>query len=59
MMSASVVSRQESQTVIQDNDTIQVAVLDDSYTFEDLKVDMTMDGKVVKSDPTLTQALFS
>lgn len=48
MMSASVVSRQESQTVIQDNDTIQVAVLDESYTFEDLKVDMTMDGKVVK-----------
>ncbi|XP_026743294.1 adenylate cyclase type 10-like [Trichoplusia ni] len=54
MMSVSVVSRQESQTVVQDNDTIQVAVLDESYTFEDLKVDMTMDAIILKTYDSLT-----
>ncbi|XP_037295199.1 adenylate cyclase type 10 isoform X2 [Manduca sexta] len=54
IISVSVMSRQESMYTIQDTETVQMAVLDDSYNFDDIKVDMTMDAIILKTYDSLT-----
>nr|XP_049701323.1 adenylate cyclase type 10 [Helicoverpa armigera] len=47
-------SRQENHLADGDGEMIQVAVLADSYTFEDMKVDMAMDAIILKTYDSLT-----
>lgn len=45
MVSVNALSNRESMDTEQDAEGIQIAVLAESYSFEDMKVDMAMDGK--------------
>ncbi|XP_075981642.1 adenylate cyclase type 10-like [Anticarsia gemmatalis] len=53
-ISASVMSRQDSVAEVHDQENVQMAVLPESYTFENIKVDMTMDAIILKTYDSLT-----
>lgn len=44
MASVSLVSKTDSVYTVQDSDAVQMAVLADNYNFDDLTVDIAMDG---------------
>ncbi|CAH0695976.1 unnamed protein product [Spodoptera exigua] len=54
LMSVSMLSKQDQPSEQDGDNTVQVAVLADSYAFEDIKVDMAMDAIILKTYDSLT-----